>query len=61
MSEERRADGRTPHELRAVTIQRGWSDQAEGSALVSFGRTRVLCLASFTNGVPRWMMVQAAQ
>jgi ribonuclease PH len=56
MSEERRADGRTPNELRAVTIERGWSDQAEGSALVSFGRTKVLCLASFTNGVPRWMM-----
>ena len=56
MSEERRADGRTPKELRTVTIERGWSDQAEGSALVSFGRTKVLCLASFTNGVPRWMM-----
>ena len=56
MSEERRADGRTPNELRTVTIERGWSDQAEGSALVSFGRTKVLCLASFTNGVPRWMM-----
>jgi ribonuclease PH len=55
MSEERRADGRTPNELRTVTIERGWSDQAEGSALVSFGRTKVLCLASFTNGVPRWM------
>ena len=58
MSEERRADGRTPNELRTVTIERGWSDQAEGSALVSFGRTKVLCLASFTNGVPRWMMVK---
>jgi ribonuclease PH len=56
MSEERRADGRTSNELRTVTIERGWSDQAEGSALVSFGRTKVLCLASFTNGVPRWMM-----
>ena len=42
MSEERRADGRTPNELRTVTIERGWSDQAEGSALVSFGRTKVL-------------------
>lgn len=42
-------------ELRAVTIERGWSEQAEGSALISFGRTRVLCTASFTGGVPRWM------
>jgi len=50
-----RADGRTVDQLRQITIERGWSDQAEGSALISFGRTRVLCTASFTNGVPRWM------
>ncbi|QTX04309.1 ribonuclease PH [Agromyces archimandritae] len=51
-----RADGRTPEALRTVTIERGWSEHAEGSALISFGRTKVLCTASFTNGVPRWMM-----
>ncbi|UAJ81480.1 ribonuclease PH [Leifsonia sp. ZF2019] len=50
-----RADGRTADQLRPVTIERGWSKQAEGSALISFGDTRVLCTASFTNGVPRWM------
>nr|WP_218869061.1 ribonuclease PH [Leifsonia psychrotolerans] len=50
-----RADGRTNDQLRPVTIERGWSAQAEGSALISFGRTKVLCTASFTNGVPRWM------
>ncbi|MEP6481859.1 MAG: ribonuclease PH [Rhodoglobus sp.] len=50
-----RADGRENNELRPVTIERGWSDQAEGSALISFGRTKVLCTASFTNGVPRWL------
>ena len=50
-----RADGRAANELRPVTIERGWSDQAEGSALISFGRTKVLCTASFTNGVPRWL------
>ena len=50
-----RADGRTAADLRPVTIERGWSDQAEGSALISFGGTRVLCTASFTNGVPRWL------
>ena len=50
-----RIDGREANELRAVTIERGWSEQAEGSALISFGRTRVLCTASFTNGVPRWL------
>lgn len=55
MSDIIRADGRTADQLRAVTIERGWSKQAEGSALISFGNTRVLCTASFTNGVPRWM------
>ena len=50
-----RADGRTPADLRPVTIERGWSSQAEGSALISFGGTKVLCTASFTNGVPRWL------
>lgn len=51
----RRADGRTPEQLRPVRIERGWSTQAEGSALISFGNTRVLCTASFTHGVPRWL------
>ena len=51
-----RADGRTADQLRPVTIERGWSAQAEGSALISFGGTKVLCTASFTNGVPRWLM-----
>ncbi|MFJ5773603.1 ribonuclease PH [Streptomyces sp. NPDC093094] len=49
-----RIDGRTPEELRPVTIERGWSKHAEGSVLVSFGDTKVLCTASFTEGVPRW-------
>lgn len=50
-----RSDGRAAHDLRPVTFERGWLEQAEGSALVSFGRTRVLCTASFTPGVPRWL------
>ena len=55
MSQALRADGRTADQLRPVTIERGWSAHAEGSALISFGGTRVLCTASFTNGVPRWL------
>ncbi|MEO5535768.1 MAG: ribonuclease PH [Pseudolysinimonas sp.] len=55
MTDATRADGRTPDQLREVTIERGWSKQAEGSALISFGNTKVLCTASFTNGVPRWL------
>ncbi|CAL9473948.1 ribonuclease PH [Streptomyces sp. enrichment culture] len=49
-----RIDGRTPQQLRPVTIERGWSKHAEGSVLVSFGDTKVLCNASVTEGVPRW-------
>ncbi|MGP3987502.1 ribonuclease PH [Streptomyces sp. 3N207] len=49
-----RIDGRKAEELRPVTIERGWSKHAEGSVLVSFGDTRVLCTASLTEGVPRW-------
>jgi len=54
-SSELRHDGRAVADLRPVRITRGWLDHAEGSVLVEFGRTRVLCAASFTAGVPRWL------
>lgn len=49
-----RTDGRAADELRPIRFHRGWQDNGEGSCLVEFGRTRVLCVASFTAGVPRW-------
>jgi ribonuclease PH len=49
-----RTDGRTPGQLRPVAFNRRWLDHAEGSVLVEVGRTRVLCAASVTQGVPRW-------
>lgn len=49
-----RTDGRNNDQLRPVRFHRGWLDHGEGSCLVEFGRTRVLCVASFTAGVPRW-------
>ncbi len=49
-----RSDGRKEHEIRPVTIERGYTMHAEGSVLVSFGNTKVLCTASFTPGVPRF-------
>ena len=49
-----RPDGRAPDQLRPVRLTRGWLDHAEGSVLVEFGSTRVLCAASVTEGVPRW-------
>jgi ribonuclease PH len=49
-----RPDGRRPDQLRPVTVHRRWSLHPEGSVLVEFGDTRVLCTASVTEGVPRW-------
>lgn len=49
---------RASNALRPVTIERGWSAQAEGSALISFGNTKVLATASFQPGVPRWLTGQ---
>jgi ribonuclease PH len=50
-----RIDGRENSDLRQVKFTRNWLDHAEGSVLVEFGKTRVLCVASFTPGVPRWL------
>ena len=44
-----RSDGRAADQLRSITFERGWLEQAEGSALVSFGRT------SFSADIPRWL------
>ncbi len=49
-----RPDGRSADQLRKITITRGWLEHAEGSVLVEFGQTRVLCAASATEEVPRW-------
>ncbi len=49
-----RPDGRSPEQLREVKITRGWLDHAEGSVLVEFGATRVLCAASVAEELPRW-------
>jgi ribonuclease PH len=48
-----RSDGRADDALRPVTITRHWLDHAAGSVLVEFGKTRVLCAASASEGVPR--------
>ena len=56
MSDIKRIDGRTAPQLRPISFTRHWLDNAEGSVLVSFGKTRVLCVASFTPGVPRWLV-----
>jgi ribonuclease PH len=49
-----RPDGRANDQLRPITITRKWQAYAEGSALVEFGDTKVLCAASVQQGVPRW-------
>jgi ribonuclease PH len=50
-----RQDGRRPEELRPLTIEPDFLETAHGSALISFGKTRVLCTASVEEGVPRWL------
>jgi ribonuclease PH len=49
-----RPDDRRPDQLREVKITRGWLEHAEGSVLVEFGSTRVLCAASVLDDIPRW-------
>ncbi len=49
-----RADDRADDELRPIKLTRHWQDHPAGSVLVEFGRTRVLCAASASVGVPRW-------
>ena len=50
-----RPSGRTPEQLRPITITRQFTCHAEGSVLVEFGRTKVLCTATVTEGVPRFL------
>ena len=57
-SHHMRIDNRASDQLREVRFTRNWSEHPEGSVLVEFGKTRVLCTASFTEGVPRWMQGQ---
>ncbi|MEN8167235.1 MAG: ribonuclease PH [Pseudomonadota bacterium] len=55
-----RPSGRKPSELRAIQITRHYTKHAEGSVLVSFGDTKVICTASVEERVPRWMKGQGA-
>jgi ribonuclease PH len=50
-----RPSGRRRDELRPLAIEPDYLEQANGSALISFGKTRVLCTASVEEGVPRWL------
>jgi ribonuclease PH len=50
-----RPSGRQPDQLRDVTFERAYTLHAEGSVLVSFGNTKVLCTASVEDGVPRFL------
>ena len=50
-----RLDGRATNELRPITIERHYTKHAEGSVLISFGDTKVLCNASITTGVPKFL------
>ncbi len=53
-----RPSGRRPNQLREVKMTRGFTCHAEGSVLVEFGSTRVICTASVEEGVPRFLKGQ---
>ncbi len=55
-----RPSGRTPEQLRAVTLETGVNRYAEGSCLVTFGHTKVLVTASVEENVPGWMRGKGA-
>src|SRR3546814_4324263 len=50
-----RPSGRAPDQMRAITMEAGFTRHAEGSCLVSFGDTRVLCTASVETQLPPWL------
>ena len=50
-----RQSGRAPDQMRAITMEAGFTRHAEGSCLVSFGDTRVLCTASIETSIPPWL------
>jgi ribonuclease PH len=50
-----RSDGRRPDELRPLEIEPDFLEQPHGSAVISCGKTKVLCTASIDEGVPRWL------
>ena len=50
-----RPSGRQPDQLRPIKITRNYTRHAEGSVLIEFGDTKVICTASVTSGVPRFM------
>jgi ribonuclease PH len=56
----KRADGRTPNDLRPVVMTPGFMPNAEGSCLVQVGNTHVICTASVEEGVPRWLRGQGS-
>lgn len=50
-----RPSGRAPDQMRAVTIERNVAMKAEGSCLIAFGNTKVLCTASVETSLPGWL------
>src|ERR1700743_2400949 len=50
-----RPSGRAPDEMRAISMEPGFTRHAEGSCLVAFGDTRVLCTASVETSLPGWL------
>jgi ribonuclease PH len=53
-----RHDNRLPFQIRPVTVEKSIAPHAQGSVLISFGNTKVICAATIEESVPRWMKEQ---
>ena len=51
----KRPDGRKPNQLRTVKVTKNYMKNAEGSCLIEFGETKVICTASVEEGVPPFL------
>jgi RNAse PH (EC 2.7.7.56) len=59
VSQMKRPSGRAADQLRSIRITRNYTKHAEGSVLVEFGDTKVICTVSVENGVPRFSKARA--
>jgi len=59
VSPMKRPSGRAADQLRSIRITRNYTKHAEGSVLVEFGDTKVICTVSVENGVPRFLKARA--
>jgi ribonuclease PH len=56
MAQQLRTEGRSLDQLRSIKVTKNFIEHAEGSVLIEFGKTRVICTASYEESIPKWLM-----